>query len=821
MMQAYADEDVLNDMPQPSTFAASGALLHPAPFLVALAGMDEPLSWPLGAAQAKQIAALYPDTKIIPSSDIAIDQRYFQRYDEMLTAVYQGSIQSLVSSGEADMVLSHMVVDDVGDAESFRLRPTADEAICATTFGVLIILLPSRHEGGVVTFTYGDDSLAFDDAIPLIDTAYAAAYLSTTITSAPITSGRRVALVYRVYLREGSQYFVPPTLDPTIAALKVLGTSPFETLQRIGLEVSIECDSFDSFSIIDATFVEALVATGCFDVGLADLKIDGRESKCTIETLLPHPACNLPAVVVRNCVGKTIQGFLYTAPSGDSESTARAIVFWPKRHRPEDDANETEPDYLGVADTRELVLAAMYAFDLENASLTRRHYNRRAPSFLVLMEHFLMALNDVELTAVFLSNHITIQPKVPLVDIAPLVHHLLTKHGWEPLCAALLRLVQRWIQTEANDTLQLLTSLAGLNKAKAMHVWGRSHVFIEEVLVLEHYVQVTAPQLQGANYMSQRLPLPFVTVIDAYLFPRYDYLYTSYTDAAVLFLASLTQRLDAALFDACVAVGVVALFRVIAAIYPQLADSAPLRPLALAYVDAVIETLARDTAWPEWLPRPTEEDRDWIKVGAVIFLDVLHLVEQLAPQKSRTVTSAWLAALPTTRDALHRHRLPVLARLDTSSPVHRLLATAAIDRWTHLPPLPVVTPDFALPPPEDLDPQHCHQCGNVHALYTQADTLTLSCGSDGLCSTLSHILEADHAHVAVRRPWTQGEGYKIEKLAMPGPLAEWRTHARQVQIRDSVTASIETVKSQMRDKDDQEQGKEETDAPLAKRVCRA
>ncbi|KDO23177.1 hypothetical protein SPRG_09985 [Saprolegnia parasitica CBS 223.65] len=225
-------EAAYNLLHEPSMFAAIGALPHPAPILLTLAGMDEPLSWPLGATQAQQIAALYPTTKIIPNADIAIDTRYAQHYDDMLAAVYEGSVEGIVPSSNAEMVLSHLVVDDVGDAESFRLLPTADEVIRATTFGVVIVLLPSMHQGGALTFTYSGQSQTFDDKTPLVETAFAATYLSTTIASEAITSGRRVALVYRLYCVDGP--VAPPTLEAATAAFQALAQSPIEGIQRLG-----------------------------------------------------------------------------------------------------------------------------------------------------------------------------------------------------------------------------------------------------------------------------------------------------------------------------------------------------------------------------------------------------------------------------------------------------------------------------------------------------------------------------------------------------------------------------------------------------------
>ncbi|KDO16864.1 hypothetical protein SPRG_15724, partial [Saprolegnia parasitica CBS 223.65] len=157
-----------------------------------------PVSWPLSNAQAAQIAALYPN-KLISAANILLNERYADNYNRMLDKVSDACLPHVGPSHDTSMDLSHMVVDDVGDADLFRLQPSNDDVVNATTFGVLIMLLPSVHTGGVITFTHGNQSETFDDDSSLLETSFAAAFLSATITPAPITSGRRVALVYGLY----------------------------------------------------------------------------------------------------------------------------------------------------------------------------------------------------------------------------------------------------------------------------------------------------------------------------------------------------------------------------------------------------------------------------------------------------------------------------------------------------------------------------------------------------------------------------------------------------------------------------------------------
>ncbi|EQC39910.1 hypothetical protein SDRG_02566 [Saprolegnia diclina VS20] len=922
----------------PSTFAASGALPHPAPILLTLAGMDEPLSWPLGAAQAKQIATLYPDTKVIPSSDIVIDQRYAQHYDDMLSTVYDGSVDAVVPSSDAKMVLSHMVVDDIGDAESFCLRPTDDEAICATTFGVVILWLPSAHKGGALTLTYGGQSHTVDDNTPLVETAFAATFLSTTITSEAITSGRRVALVYRLYYIDGPMHLVPPTLDAAIAAFKALGQSGVATIQRVGTELFTSDDrlSFESLMGLDMAFVDALVATGCYDVGLADL------TGTTIETFLPHPSCGIPDDVVRDCRRTTIEGFLSLPPPTAPEfhGPSRAIVFWPKRHRlnlvgmakaffilaqrlTAQDNKDDDDAYLGISKTRELVLAAMSIFHVSNPLPIESHAMRiylsverqqqHVPRHLKRMQRILVALKNVELSSLFISDYITVEDVLPLVDIAPVIHSLLAMHGWGPLETAVLRLVQRWIRTHADEALHLLTSLAGLDTEspvcpslgqaldaelfkRCYHVvratpglltnkrlQNRGPIFLKGLLLLEHYVQTTVAQLYDANYV--RLPPVLVTAIDAYLFPALpavmsfdlpthgldllqdiavglasaarcqpllplpvavvdeileavrampqDYAaalrHRIDVPAAVLALASLTQRFDAGLFATCTGIWGLGMLPAVASITSQLEDTALLSPLLVDYVDSVAETLADNSVWEKAWRRPVyaAEDDAATQIGVFLFLDTVLALKLVAPNLTLAFAARWLQTLPTTLDAIDSLLLPVVVRLDQASAVYRLVAKTVVERFAAEPPLPDVT-NFEMQPHPSLDNEHCYQCRNAHEFAREADKASqpCHCGRNELCPNLVRIGDADAARLCFvdtdpadkDRIFLEGS-VRLEKVRQPGQVSEpeWRAHKAKVAMLARVTAFIEQLKHKLRDATHEDETRE-TEVPPAKRL---
>ncbi|EQC24669.1 hypothetical protein SDRG_17439, partial [Saprolegnia diclina VS20] len=278
------------------------------------------------------------------------------------------------------MELSHMVVDDVGDADSFHLQPSDNNA---TTFGMLIVLLPSAYTGGVLTFTHSGHSQTFGDDMSLLETSFAASYLSTAITSAPITSGRRAALVYRLFYRGVED----EPLQSAEAAFRALGQSTTQEVQRLGLELDASlCSlSFANLSLFKMGLVNALLAAGNFDIGLATL---AAYEKGQVQAFKPHPACNIPDAVGRGLIGRPLDGFLYLPPPnfGAFDCPLCAIVFWPKRHRVGivdivqvldfvmlrlERGDDDDDGYLGISDSGELLLGAVPYFVLHGPSLAK------------------------------------------------------------------------------------------------------------------------------------------------------------------------------------------------------------------------------------------------------------------------------------------------------------------------------------------------------------------------------------------------------------------------------------------------------------------
>lgn len=88
-------------------------------------------------------------------------------------------------------------------------------------FGSLVIVFPTKHEGGALILRHGDDEWTFDSAT-MVGTqvnpsiAYAAFYSDIEHEVTPVTSGFRVTLTYNLYfLAEPTSSAAPPISAPS------------------------------------------------------------------------------------------------------------------------------------------------------------------------------------------------------------------------------------------------------------------------------------------------------------------------------------------------------------------------------------------------------------------------------------------------------------------------------------------------------------------------------------------------------------------------------------------------------------------------------
>ncbi|KDO26326.1 hypothetical protein SPRG_08399 [Saprolegnia parasitica CBS 223.65] len=755
---------------EPCAFVTKGAHPHPAPLLFRLTGMDEPLAWPLCSAQAAQIAALYPN-KLISESDIHFESRYLSEREHILSEIDRVRLPHLGPSNGAFMDLSHMVVDDVGDADLFRLQPSDDDEANATTFGVLIVLLPSVHTGGVITFTYGNHSETFDDDTSLLETSFAAAFLSTvSALSTSSVSWTFSCADTRELLLGAIPYF--GFHGPTLVKSKRM--SPEEEIHML----MHKNDLPRNLSLLEK-MQRLLTALG--DVAVSATFID------TITMGIGRLVDDIAPVVHILLVKHGWEAL--------QSSMLRLVQRW----------IETDPDA-----TMQLLMS-------------------------------LAGLNTESSVCPPLSQPFEAE---------------LFKRCYDVVLA----------------TPSLFTETKGMLPRGPTSVMG--------LFLLEHYLATTAAQLQDAHYASQRLPLSLVPAIDAFLFanPSLSSLFCSSAEwhplkdlgvglasavrcqpslplppamidevlaamqapmtprlkirmahqqadiaAAVLVLASLSQRLDAALFDILVDIYGLRLLPIVASIASQLPDDAIVGQLVAAYIDSSVDTLVDEAKWPEPFNRQTYTGRYMeatYTFGADIFVSAVELLLRFAPDTALAFASRWLQLLPTTLDELHDRLVPVVPRLDRHSSVFRLLFSAMIDRFTAVSELLNIV-SLAAPSPRDVDPDHCNQCRHADFFLAQSDmtNLKLYRSRPDVCVDLARVVDAN----ATRLCFVTGDDGKcrLEKVRQPNQASptEWDVHHAKMKTHARIAACIASLTSTVGG--EPEDASNESTEPPAKRVRRS
>ena len=88
-------------------------------------------------------------------------------------------------------------------------------------FGSLVVVFPTKHDGGALTFRHGGGEWTFDSAAMLKSSiepsiAYVAFYSDVEHEVAPVISGRRVTLTYNLYFSADAAHdSVPPIVVPS------------------------------------------------------------------------------------------------------------------------------------------------------------------------------------------------------------------------------------------------------------------------------------------------------------------------------------------------------------------------------------------------------------------------------------------------------------------------------------------------------------------------------------------------------------------------------------------------------------------------------
>ncbi|KDO23181.1 hypothetical protein SPRG_09989 [Saprolegnia parasitica CBS 223.65] len=923
MTTAY--EDAIAHLGAPGSFVAIGTIRKRVSCVIRIRGINEPLTWPLESAQAKQIRDVYPN-KIIPAAAMNI---VFFGMGSMLTEAYNDTETELGLSGYALHRLSHMVLDDVGDSDGLRWIPTTDfdddpenDRIAERTIGTLVFVLPSAYTGGVLTYSHGESTGRTLDASQAVrKTPYAAAFTSTTIVSAPITSGCRVALVYHMYYKDVHPRMRVAPVDPdagiaaqtALRALAQAATRPYQLLAMPLLPLNGEV-CFGNLTAHDYAVVDALVATDCFDVALAtlddrlvteeDVSEYGTEYAVRT-TLYLHRACRSKLGNLSSDAKEAYKPHAYLYHRPEWQPPVTVLAFWPKRHRAwlvhGDNLVDmvvsklTAPRSGNVPDDlRELGLAAIFAYHKKESDFgSLWGWSDKGPlSPLEKIQLILYALDDdLDLTASFVRDVLALGYSISVANVAIWLHDLLTTFGWEPFLPAMLGLVHRWMKYNSTAALELLTSLAGLvNDDKAVcpplrqplqaelfkrcydvvlatpglvpklfrseEGWyGHGPDFLKNVLLLEHYVTTTAPQLGEANYVGHRLPPVLVAAVDSYVFaPRpsimdmlpdsaaniisdiavglasaavcqpslplpskaIDRILRAVTDPdldwysmrrirvdgiqSVLYLALATNRVDAALFEQCVILWDPKLLPALRTLCAtQCPNFSTISPLVIAYIRRLPKSLVTPDCWrSSWYTDDEKIYKDAsVAIGVLLLLDAIDLLQWLSPTTVVPFLRAWLAALPRTLEATHSLLAPVVMHGPTVKVLWRL-ASQLIARFEALPSLPTYV-SFAMCDIK-LEPAHCTQCREVHKFLQSPDDAELILYHCGLCNAIVRVINAHSTRLASPPHSYDGYSRTILKRPQPGQVTEteWKAHVVAIQRMASTATVVATVKERLR-----------------------
>ncbi|KDO18360.1 hypothetical protein SPRG_16248, partial [Saprolegnia parasitica CBS 223.65] len=152
-------------------------------------GIDGAITWPLSSEHAAALATLdVPNGTLLPTSFAFVQPTAWRKIVQ--NELHQEAANAIT---DADLVFSHLVVDAVGTGAALVPTNMPDDA-----FGFMVLHLPSAYDGGEMVFRYGYsiETWTPDKA----DVEIAATFRDLVPTSAPITRGVRLALVFRLVM---------------------------------------------------------------------------------------------------------------------------------------------------------------------------------------------------------------------------------------------------------------------------------------------------------------------------------------------------------------------------------------------------------------------------------------------------------------------------------------------------------------------------------------------------------------------------------------------------------------------------------------------
>ncbi|KDO27826.1 hypothetical protein SPRG_07099 [Saprolegnia parasitica CBS 223.65] len=529
---------------------------------VALDGVDGHLAEPWTPTQEQQLTALH--TNIVPAAKITIlNAHKWSKHLE--TRILPALQRALRVKCHVRVVLSHLCIDSVGTT----LAPTPE---IPHAVGTLLVSFKSTYTGGELTFTNGTDVLELTASQQAVQTFASFNH----ITSAPITSGCRVALVYAL-TSDPEAWVPPPTRNDVIEAFAAIARDPPHDIQRIARAVHVvvaypETLSFQHLKCIDKTLVDILVATNGYDISLVDFQEtspptpdvyggydfedDSWDEDPYFEYKVRYENCvtriqslaDIPFAVTSGVRNKGADLFLSVDASANrSECPATAVLFWPKRCRvaiagpsravsllKEAIRNGQIIDLFGLS-LHDFILGTLTAFDVAATN----------NSDAVELGYLLLRYKDAELLKRFLRNTLSLSTWRS-DGAAQCLHESLETFGWPTLLPAveafLARVVKKYDGTHA--ICRLLASLAGLTTEREAVCPPLNQPFAGEFLkacwqaalmephfkpgdaptehsiLLDWYFDTGLPTRPGDNYLGQWLPPPVLLMVDSFLYSR-------------------------------------------------------------------------------------------------------------------------------------------------------------------------------------------------------------------------------------------------------------------------------------------------------------
>ncbi|EQC24680.1 hypothetical protein SDRG_17427, partial [Saprolegnia diclina VS20] len=462
--------------------------------------------------------------------------------------------RSLYVNSPVRVVLSHLCIDSVG----MTLAPTPE---IPHVVGTLLVSLPSTYEGGELMFTNGTDTQVLTASRKLAQ--HFASF--NKITSAPITSGRRVALVYA--LTCDPQSWVPrATRDDVIEAFATIAQDPPSDIQRIARAVDMDIGPetlwINQLERVDKALVDVLAATGGYDISLVESRehapptydaYGSEDDACDDDPYFEYEVryenrvtriqslADIPVAVTSGVICRGADLFLNDDASANGFACpATAILFWPKRCRvPIAGSSRAVPmlreaihtgqieDLFGLS-LHDFVLGTLMAFDVAANS-------RDA----VELGHLLLRYKDAEVLQRFLKDTLplSIFGLTGPNGAAQCIYASLDSLGWSTLLPSIEGLLARAAKADnTNAICHLLASLAGLATERdavcppltqpytgeflkacweAVIIESKfrpGDALTEHCILLDWYFDDFLPTRPGDNYLGQWLPPPLLLV---------------------------------------------------------------------------------------------------------------------------------------------------------------------------------------------------------------------------------------------------------------------------------------------------------------------